>query len=249
MKNLKASAFILFFGVLTFLLIIPLRLLLQASNYSQELCISSFFSEMKGANVIVNAMVNDEEGNPLPGVSVTFRDINGRQYAVPGDASGRFRINIDRSLLPRQIRLKVELQGFTTREFSYDLPIPPTEPPENCKPSIACPTKEKALKDGEGINFEKNEIVQKDQSYEYDIYFQGEFFYAKSGAGEIATVGNKGTQSLCDINYPEEGYIDHIKVVDNNVYLFVSRQRPLRAELRVLSLKEKEKVTICYHVR
>ncbi len=261
----KESLGVFLFSALTFLIFIQIRPPVRASEEGQALRISSFSATLMGADVNVNALVSDGDGNPLPGVAISFRDINGRPYTTITDSSGRFKISIHRSLLPSQLQLRVEVQGFLTREYSYDLPVPeprqqpprpePKMPPKvEPKPDLSiqpqnCPTEENDLQQGQGIGFDSNTIVKIDQSVAYDVCFSGGCLKTRKGEGEIVTVGDKGAQSLCDINYPVDGYVDSIRAVENHVYLFVSKKSSMRVEIRVTSLNDSDKVAICYHQR
>lgn len=107
-----------------------------------------------------------------------------------------------------------------------------------------CNTQEAVLKNGKGIRFFPGKIVQKDDS---DIYFENDKFYSGKERGKIATVGDQGYMSLCDINYPEEGYSDSCKIVRRYVYMYYHID--IRAEIRVIFFRESEEVKFIFHVR
>jgi len=240
------------FSFIKILSLIYFLFLLSLSNYSQQsleeaetLLVSPLTLEQIGNTTRISAIVTDAEGNTLPGVTATFVDNKGIPHTVVSDQTGRLRISLNRELLVGRIKLKLELPGFTTKMISYDLPYLPPPPPS----PPPCETQEKILRNREGIVFSSSEIVQKDQSDRYDIYFQNDKFFSRKKMGGIATVGDQGSRRLCDINYPACGYCDCSKIVERHVYLYESYNDNIRAEIRVLSFIESEEVKISYHVR
>ena len=239
-KNFKFSS-IKIFSLIYFFCLFSL------SNYSQyrTLQVRKLTLEQIGNNTRISAFVTDAAGNFLPGVAATFVDNKENPHTVVSDEKGRFYISLSRKLLVGRIELKLELEGFTTEIITYDLPYPPDLPTE----TPPCETQEKRLQNGEGIVFSSGEIVQKDQSDKYDIYFQNDKLFCKREKGGIATVGDQGRRSLCDINYPVWGYCDCCEIVVRHVYMFESYYENIRAEIRVYFYRESEEVRISYHVR
>ena len=120
--------------------------------------------------------------------------------------------------------------GFTPGELPYG------------ERQIPCEIQEALLNNGEGIIFSIGKKVQKDGS---DIYFENNKFYCRKG--EIATVGDQGYKSLCDINYPEKGYSGSCEIKEMHVYIF--NHTDIRAEIRIILFRESEEVKFRYHVR
>ena len=115
--------------------------------------------------------------------------------------------------------------------------------------NIRCDTQELILNNGDGISFSTGEIINIENSNLYDIYFKDDKFYAQRNRGEIATVGDKGSKTLCHINYPVSGFVDMIKIINNNVYMYKSKNGTYRTEIRVKSYNESEDIKIIFHVR
>jgi hypothetical protein len=94
--------------------------------------------------------------------------------------------------------------------------------------------------------FSSGDIVEKEAA---DIYFQDDHLYSRRAKGGISSVGEQGSISLCNINYPPYGYCDCSLIGENHVYIYESYHDDIHAEIRIKSFKPGEKVEIVYHVR
>lgn len=226
----------------------------QAYEETETLSLSSLSVKSFGNNIRIGAIITDNEGFPLPGVTVSVVDSKGYTQTGITDENGRFRILIARESLMPPIELKLELPGFRTQTMSIDLPYPPPTPsepeePPPPPPQPACDVQEVILKNGQGIAFANGKIIPDIEVALYNIYFKSDKFYVKRKEGGIRTVGDQGNRILCDINYPVYGYCDYIKIIKKYVYLYESHDENIRAEIRVKSLKKSKEVNISYHVR
>jgi len=207
--------------------------------------------ESVGDKIRIGAIAIADEGFPFPGVTVSFVDRKGISHSAITDADGRFQILLDRESWVPTIEVKLELMGFKTQTMSIDLPYPPppTPKPEEPPPTPPCDIQEVVLKNGKGIAFSNGKIIHNIEEESYDIYFKNEKFYVKKKKGGIATLGDQGNISLCEINYPAYGYCDCIKIIENHVYLYESYTDNILSEIRVKSFEKSKEVKISYHVR
>jgi hypothetical protein len=125
------------------------------------------------------------------------------------------------------------------------------EPNEKDPKIIECITKEIILKNQEGIILSSGNRIQKNYINKSDIYFKDDRFITNEKLGKIISVGDKGAMSLCDINYPEFNveYKNSAKIVKDHVYMYVSLDGNIRAEIRIKSYQKSKQIKISYHVR
>jgi len=207
-----------------------------------------------GDEIRITSKVTDGDGNPLPGVSITFINQNGILGTTITTASGNFRFDFHRTLWTETITLQVELAGFATMARTIDIPYP--DLPERTDSDLSTQLQisnsyiqEVVLKHKEGITFDDGKVIHNIDEKSYDICFMGGKFFVWRKKGFIATVGDQGNKSLLDINYPSNGYYDRIKIIKNHVYMYISYTGEIRAEIRVKSFERFKEVKITYHVR
>lgn len=203
----------------------------------------------------ISGIIKDDKGMPLTiGVAVSLKDSKGNSLPIFIDDSGNFQIHLDKEHFPmRRVELTVELNSFTKpKRIIVDLPWPPSQSKEDKttttseKPQEQCKTSYVTLSNGQGLIFKSGDIVEENEA---DIHFKENKLYTRRGKGGIASVGNQGNRSLCDVNYPPDGYCDCSLIGGNHVYIYESYHDDIHAEIRIKSFKPGEKVEIVYHVR
>lgn len=242
--------------LISFILIFFLFLIVV---YSQDvLSLGSISVDSVGDRIRITSKITDEDGYPIPGVSITFINEHGILGTAITTEGGNFRFDFYRELWTRTITLKIELAGFATMSRTIDLPYPPPPPrkepdkpeqPDRPPPAPPSDIKKAVLKNREGITFDDGKVIDNIEEKSYDICFMGGKFFVKEKRGWIATVGDQGNKSLLDINYPSNGYCDSIKLIKNHVYLYLSYTGDIMAEIKVESFERFKEVRITYHVR